>query len=138
MEKKYFDLAFIYAIAAMIGGVFYREFTKWNQFTGTTALGKVHTHLFFLGMLLFLLIALFSKSMNFEKQKTFRNFMKIYNIGLPILSVMMAVRGVIQVLGIEISRGASFAISGVAGIGHIMVGTGIILLLIAFKKSANE
>lgn len=44
--KKYLNISLIYAIAAMVGGVFYREFTKWNGFTGMTALGKVHTHLF--------------------------------------------------------------------------------------------
>lgn len=45
MKKKYFNLALIYATAAMIGGVFYREFTKWNGFTGATALGR-YTHIF--------------------------------------------------------------------------------------------
>lgn len=32
--KKYLNISLIYAIAAMVGGVFYREFTKWNGFTG--------------------------------------------------------------------------------------------------------
>ena len=121
MKKKYFNLALIYATAAMIGGVFYREFTKWNGFTGATALGKVHTHLFILGMLVFLLVALFSQSMDLEKQKTFRTFMKIYNIGLPILSIMMVVRGVIQVLEFDISSRANSAISGVAGAEHVVL-----------------
>ena len=58
--KKYLNLSLIYAIAAMVGGVFYREFTKFNGYTGVTALGKVHTHLFLLGMVLFLLVALFA------------------------------------------------------------------------------
>lgn len=138
MKKKYFNLALIYATAAMIGGVFYREFTKWNGFTGATALGKVHTHLFILGMFVFLLVALFSQSMDLEKQKTFRTFMKIYNIGLPILSIMMVVRGVIQVLEFDISSRADSAISGVAGVGHVLVGIGIVLLLLALKKSAKE
>lgn len=138
MKKKYFNLALIYATAAMIGGVFYREFTKWNGFTGATALGKVHTHLFILGMFVFLLVALFSQSMDLEKQKTFRTFMKIYNIGLPILSIMMVVRGVIQVLEFDISSRANSAISGVAGAGHVLVGIGIALLLLALKKSAKE
>ena len=138
MKKKYFNLALIYATAAMIGGVFYREFTKWNGFTGATALGKVHTHLFILGMLVFLLVALFSQSMDLEKQKTFRTFMKIYNIGLPILSIMMVVRGVIQVLEFDISSRANLAISGVAGAGHVLVGIGIVLLLLTLKKSAKE
>lgn len=138
MKKKYFNLALIYATAAMIGGVFYREFTKWNGFTGATALGKVHTHLFILGMFVFLLVALFSQSMDLEKQKTFRTFMKIYNIGLPILSIMMVVRGVIQVLEFDISSRANSEISGVAGAGHVLVGIGIVLLLLTLKKSAKE
>ncbi len=138
MKKKYFNLALIYATAAMIGGVFYREFTKWNGFTGATALGKVHTHLFILGMFVFLLAALFSQSMDLEKQKAFRTFMKIYNIGLPILSIMMVVRGVIQVLEFDISSRADSAISGVAGAGHVLVGIGIVLLLLTLKKSAKE
>lgn len=58
--KKYLNFAFAYAVLAMAGGVFYREFTKWNAFTGATALGKVHTHLFILGMFLFLIVALFA------------------------------------------------------------------------------
>lgn len=138
MKKKYFNLALIYATAAMIGGVFYREFTKWNGFTGATALGKVHTHLFILGMFVFLLVSLFSQSMDLEKQKAFRTFMKIYNIGLPILSIMMVVRGVIQVLEFDISSIADSAISGVAGAGHVLVGIGIVLLLLTLKKSAKE
>ena len=33
--KKYLNYALGYAVAAMAGGVFYREFTKFNGFTGT-------------------------------------------------------------------------------------------------------
>ena len=32
MMKKYINIAFIYAISAMVGGVVYREFTKFNGF----------------------------------------------------------------------------------------------------------
>ena len=32
--KKLLNTAFIYALAAMAGGVFYREFTKFNGFPG--------------------------------------------------------------------------------------------------------
>ena len=64
--------------------------------------------------------------------------MKIYNIGLPILSIMMVVRGVIQVLEFDISSRADSAISGVAGAGHVLVGIGIVLLLLTLKKSAKE
>ena len=54
MKKKYLNLALIYAIFAMIGGVFYREFTKFYHFTKVTTLGKVHTHLFILGTFVYL------------------------------------------------------------------------------------
>ena len=53
----------------MAGGVFYREFTKFHDFTGVTALGKVYTHLFLLGMLIFMLIALYAAPTNLQKQK---------------------------------------------------------------------
>ena len=136
--KKYLNISLIYAIAAMAGGVFYREFTKYNGFTGTTALGKVHGHLFMLGMAVFLFIALFSAYCDFEKEKTFRAFMLVYNIGLPLASVMLLVRGIAQVLNIGLSKGASAAISVIAGIGHILLGTGVVLLLVSLKKSAKS
>lgn len=132
--KKYVNYALTYAAAAMAGGVFYREFTKWNGFSGTTTLGKVHTHLFILGMLMFMLVALFAKDSSLHAQKTFRAFLKVYNIGVSLTAVMMIVRGISQVLRITLSSGADAAISGIAGIGHILVGTGIILLLVSLKK----
>ncbi len=80
--KKYLNISLIYAVAAMAGGVFYREFTKWNTFSGVTALGKVHTHLFLLGMLMFMIVALFARDRSLSKQKTFRIFTYVYNIGV--------------------------------------------------------
>lgn len=133
--KKYINVSLVYAVAAMAGGVFYREFTKFNQFTGVTALGKVHTHLFLLGMVVFLLVALFADRLALEKQKGFRTFMTVYNAGVPLTAVMLLVRGVTQVLGLTLSKGASAAISGIAGIGHILTGVGIVLLLLALRKA---
>ena len=103
--KKYINISLVYAVAAMAGGVFYREFTKFNQFTGVTALGKVHTHLFLLGMVVFLLVALFADRLALEKQKSFSTFMTVYNIGVPLTSVMLLVRGITQVLGLSLSKG---------------------------------
>lgn len=136
--KKYLNLSLIYAVAAMAGGVFYREFTKFNGFTGATALGKVHTHLFLLGMLIFLLVSLFSVHCDLADSKLFRAFLWIYNTGVPLTSVMLLVRGVTQVLGISLSPGASASISGIAGIGHILTGIGIVLLLLSLKKTAKS
>ncbi len=134
--KKYIDISFIYAIVAMVGGIFYREFTKLMGFTGVTALGKVHVHFFMLGMFMFLLVALFAAKLELGGLKTFRVFMWLYNIGLVLAGIMLVVRGVTQVLGLSLSRGASASISGVAGIAHVLLGTGLVLLFISLKKAA--
>lgn len=136
--KKYLNISLIYAILAMVGGVFYREFTKLNGYTGVTALGKVHTHLFLLGMVMFLIIALFSKHNDLNNSKLFRSFLWIYNIGVSLTAIMFVVRGVMQVLNVTLSNGASASISGVAGIGHILTGIGIIMLIVSLKKTANK
>ena len=129
--KKYLNIALAYAIAAMVGGVFYREFTKYSGFAGVTALGKVHAHLFLLGMLVFLVVALYGAHNDLGKIKTFR-------IGVPLTAIMLVVRGVAQVRGLALSAAANASISGIAGIGHILTGAGIILLLLSLKKLAKN
>ena len=51
---------------------------------------------------------------------------------------MMVVRGITEVLGTPLTKGASAAISGIAGIGHIILSAGIILLIISLKKVAKK
>ena len=136
--KKYLNYSLAYAIAAMAGGVFYREFTKMNGYSGVTALGKVHTHLFLLGMLVFLVVALYGAHHDLQELKLFRWFMRVYNIGVPLTSVMLLVRGVTQVLGTNLSKAASASISGIAGIGHILTGVGLVLFLLSLKKLAKD
>lgn len=70
--KRYMNMALLYAVLAMVGGVFYREFTKFNGFTGKTTLGVVHTHYFMLGMVFFLLLLLLEKNFTFTGPKTGR------------------------------------------------------------------
>ena len=60
--------------------------------------------------------------------------MWIYNIGISLTAVMMVVRGIIQVRKCEISSAVNSSISGIAGIGHILTGVGIILLLVSLKR----
>ena len=54
--KKYMITFIVYALIALCGGVFYREFTKFNAFESSTTLSVVHTHYFVLGMIFFLLL----------------------------------------------------------------------------------
>ena len=72
--KKLWNLAFGYFLAAMAGGVFYREFTKYFGFTGETALGYLHVHLLVLGTVLFLFLGLAAKSTDLLEKKQFHTF----------------------------------------------------------------
>lgn len=132
--KRYINTALLYAAFAMAGGVFYREFTKFNGFTAKTTLSVVHTHYFLLGMVFFLLLLLLEKNFSFTSAKTGR-ILAVYHIGLNLTAVMLVVRGVTQVLVPSLSSGMSAAISGVAGIGHILLGVSLILLLVQVRHN---
>ena len=134
--KRYMNVALVYTVLAMVGGVFYREFTKFNGFTANTTLGVVHTHYFLMGMVFFLLLLLLEKNFFFTGKKTGR-ILVAYHIGLNLTAVMFVVRGITQVLGTSLSSGMSAAISGVAGIGHILLGVSLVLLLVQIKRSVS-
>jgi len=134
--KRYINLSLLYAVLAMVGGVFYREFTKFNGFTGKTSLGVVHTHYFLLGMVFFLLLLLLEKNFAFTGAKTGR-VLVVYQVGLNLTAVMLAVRGVTQVLGLPLTSGMSAAMSGVAGIGHILLGISLVLVLLQVRRSVS-
>lgn len=134
--KRYMNTALLYAILAMAGGVFYREFTKFNGFTARTALGVVHTHYFLLGMVWFLLLLVLEKHFSFTGSKTGR-VLAAYHAGLNLTAVMLVVRGITQVLDTPLSAGMSAAISGMAGIGHILLGVSLVLLLLQVRASLS-
>ncbi|MEF9989674.1 MAG: DUF2871 domain-containing protein [Christensenellaceae bacterium] len=132
--KKLLNISFIYAIAALLGGVFYREFTKFNGFTGTTTLSIVHLHLLVLGMIVFLLLLIFEKLFDITQNKKFKPFLIFYNIGLLLMVIMLLIKGITQVLG-----GTSNAmLAGIAGIGHILLAVGIILLFVMLKQQISK
>lgn len=133
--KRYINSALLYAILAMIGGVFYREFTKFNGFTAKTTLSVVHAHYFLLGMVFFLLLLVLEKNLSFTGANTGRVLI-VYHVGLNLTAVMLVVRGVTQVLGLALSSGMDASISGMAGIGHILLGVSLVLLLLQIKRGA--
>ena len=135
--KRYMNTALLYAILAMVGGVFCREFTKFNGFTAKTTLSVVHTHYFLMGMVFFLLLLVLEKSFSFTGPKTGR-VLVFYHVGLNLTAVMLVIRGVTQVLGTTLSSGMSAAISGMAGIGHILLGVSLVLLLMQLKRAIQE
>lgn len=136
--KKLIDAAFGYAAAALTCGVFYREFTKYHAFTGRTTLGFAHVHLLVLGTLLLLLLAAFALHTDLTAQPQFRRFFVLYQIALPATVVMLLVRGVLQVLGTPLTRGFDAAISGIAGIAHILMTICFVLLYLAMRRMKKQ
>ena len=136
--KKLIDTAFGYAAAALTCGVFYREFTKYHAFTGRTTLGFAHVHLLVLGTLLLLLLAAFALHTDLTAQPQFRRFFVLYQIALPATVVMLLVRGVLQVLGTPLTRGCDAAISGIAGIAHILMTICFVLLYLAMRRMKKQ
>ena len=132
--KRYMNCALLYSVLAMAGGVFYREFAKLNAFTGKTTLSVVHTHYFLLGMVVFLLLLLLEKNFSFTDSGTGK-VLAVYHTGLNLTALMFVVRGVTQVLGSPLTSGMDAAISGMAGIGHILLGISLVLLLLQIRRS---
>lgn len=128
MKKRYINYSIVYAVLVMVGGVFYREFTKMNGYTAWTTLSVVHTHYFILSMMFFLILGLISMNINLKINRA----VLFYNIGLNLTAIMLVVRGIVQVLGFKV---VSAFISGVAGIGHTILGVSLILILLDIKKA---
>ena len=136
--KKYINLSFIYFIFAMIAGVFYREYTKFVGFTDRSSLSLVHGHLLALGMIMFLIVALFSMKFDFVNNKKIKLFYKIYNPGVILTAVMLFVRGMVQVNNTVISKGLDASISGISGIGHLLLLVGLVFMFLALKEEAGK
>ena len=134
MAKRYANLALVYGIAAMVFGVFYREFTKFSHFSGKTNLSVMHTHYFMLGMFFFLMLMVIEKVLAFS-DKGVGKAVVVYQVGMNITGIGFLVRGLTQVWGTELSRGMDASISGTAGIGHILIGGCMVVLLVRIRKA---
>lgn len=136
--KRYMNLSLIYTVLGLLGGVFYREFTKFNGFTGKTVLGVVHTHYLVLGMLFFLFLLVLEKNFSFRGEKT-EKLILFYNVGLNLTALVFLVKGIIETLGTVCPPMILGVISGIAGIGHILLGVTLVLIILDVRKSViNE
>ncbi|MEU4498335.1 DUF2871 domain-containing protein [Streptomyces sp. NPDC023998] len=133
MRKSYYA-AHVYMILGVISGLYYREITKLNDFEGDTQLSVVHTHLLALGMLGFLIVLALDKQFQLSEAKQFRYFFWFYNAGIAITVLMMLFRGTQTVLGNHVPE----AVSWIAGLGHIILTVGLILLFVLLGKRLNE
>ena len=136
MLKRYFNASIVYASLALAGGVFYREFTKYAAFTGKTNLAFLHTHYFVLGMIFFLALALLERAFSSSAQKGIKGWVTVYHVGLNITTACLLLRGLAQATETVLSAALNGSLSGVSGIGHILLGTSMLALLILARRSA--
>ena len=135
--RRYSEAALVYAILAMVGGVFFREFTKFNAFTGETLLSVIHTHYFVLGAAGALMLLILRKNFEFDEKRIW-NHEIVFHVGLNATVFMMLVRGILQVLEIPLGKGPDAAISGIAGLGHIVLGVALVLILLDIGKALDR
>ena len=136
--KKFAKLSFFYSILGLLLGVFYRKFTKINGFSEHTVLSGLHTHVLVLGAFFLLILLLLEKSFALTKNKKFNIFFITYNTGLLLTVIMMAIRGCVEVLKLEISSAINSSISGIAGLGHIIMAIAYILFFLILLNRIND
>ena len=132
--KKILNAAFIYMIAGVASGLFYREFTKLNGFPEgkVTQLGLVHTHLLTLGFIVLLIALVIEKVFTISRSpKLFAWFFWLYNAGVILTSGMLIWHGSLTVLGQESSK----MIAGIAGLGHMLLTAGMVVFFVALRRA---
>ncbi|KQZ11399.1 DUF2871 domain-containing protein [Agromyces fucosus] len=130
--QKLFYASFAYMIVGVASGLFYREFTKANDFPEGqfTQLGLAHTHLLTLGFIVLLIVLVIEKVFVISKSHLFEWFFWVYNAGVIVTSAMLIWHGSLTVMGEE----STSAIAGIAGLGHIALAAGMVLLFLALRS----
>lgn len=136
--KRLLNTGLFYTLLGISAGLFYREFTKMTNYTGWTPLSVMHTHALVLGMLVFLILLLFEKEFQLTEHKTFNSFYYLYNTGLLMTLVMMGVRGITTVLNSTLSSGMNAAISGTAGLAHVILTVAIVQFFIILYRAIGK
>ncbi len=140
--KKILNFSIFYLILGLLGGVYFREFTKAFNYTDYSTLSVIHTHALILGFFFFLIVLLLEKNFNLSKERSkersFKSFLIFYNIGLLALILMMLIRGSLQVMSYSLTTAINASISGISGLAHITITIGLIFFIINLKKSIEK
>lgn len=131
--KKYFNLSTVYLVLGLAMGVFYREFTKINEFQGDTVLSVVHTHALTLGFIFFIIVLLLEKNFILSNIKGFNWWTILYNISLVYTLATLTARGIMQVLGTDFA-----GLSHIAGLGHVLLGIALIWFVVIVNKAIGN
>ncbi|MDN5571327.1 MAG: DUF2871 domain-containing protein [Propionibacteriaceae bacterium] len=132
MLNRIFISAATWTGLGLISGLYWREFTKFTDFTGHTQLATAHTHALALGMLMLLAVLAVVRSLNLAEKPT-KLFVTLWNVGLGLTFGTMIVKGTLQVLGIEFAESAMW--SGIAGLGHMILTGAVIYFFVVLRRA---
>lgn len=128
--KKYINLSAFYLVVGLLSGIFFREFTKANNFTDKTILGGVHGHTLILGFIFFLVVLILDKLFEISNAKAYKGWLTLYNVSLLFMLGTLFVRGILQVKGSDFT-----GFNHIVGLSHAMLGVSLIwFVIILYKK----
>lgn len=137
MNKKSFNIGFVFLIVGIFAGAFYREFTKYIGYTGPTMMSIMHTHLLSIGTFMFMILGILFKIYNIDSNKKLNTLLNGYLISVIGTVSMMFTRGLYQVMEWEMSKAINASISGIAGISHILLTITLIWIFNIIRKQIN-
>ncbi|WP_052459791.1 DUF2871 family protein [Tessaracoccus massiliensis] len=132
MLNRLFFSAAAWTGLGLLSGLYWREFTKLNEFTGETMLSTAHTHALALGALVFLAALALAKVFPLA-EKSGKLFALLYNIGMAFTFGAMVVKGTLQVLEAPIATSAMWP--GFAGLGHMLISGTFVYFFIILRRA---
>lgn len=126
--------AFTALVMGLAGGVFYREATKYFGYTGQTHLSMLHVHTLVLGFLFLMMLYLFVRRDGKHLLPGIQKPLRLYLTGLVFTVVNMLAFGMMEMAGSRLLRYTA-ALSGLSGIGHILLAAGLIWLFSTLLKA---
>lgn len=126
-------LAAVFLLLGLAGGVFYREFTRYFGWTAYTSLSVVHVHLLALGFVLCLLLHALLRQQE-ARLPAMKAPVLVFVTGLGWTVTAFMVRGIYAVTSQGAALLPSAALSGLAGLGHLLLGAGLVWLTLRLVR----
>ncbi|WP_432558047.1 DUF2871 domain-containing protein [Granulicoccus sp. GXG6511] len=137
MRTALFRSAAIWTAVGLASGLFYREFTKFNDVAGGTQLAVVHTHTLTLGTMMMLLwLALVAQFHRAATDRLFRIGFWLWQAGLALTTAGLLVKGSLQVLDHGMQN--SPMIAGFSGLGHMTLTAAFILFFLGLRRALKS
>lgn len=132
MINKLFVSAATWTGVGLASGLFYREFTRQLDFTGTTQLSVAHTHALALGTTILLVMLALTRVFALDADRRLGLFLGLWNGGLALTFTMMLVKGSLQVLGSPLAT--SKMLAGISGLGHMILTGAFVLFFVILRR----